>query len=48
MASRGIAAVLVISEGGLVGIVSAKDYGRRVVLEGKSSSEVRVGETKAL
>jgi CBS domain-containing protein len=42
MASKGVAGVLVISEGKLVGILSAKDYGQRVVLEGKPSGNVRV------
>ena len=42
MAERGIAAVLVISEGWPVGIVSAKDYGKRVVLERRSSEWIRV------
>jgi CBS domain-containing protein len=36
--------VLIISEGSLVGIVSARDYGRKVVLEGKSARDVRVRE----
>jgi CBS domain-containing protein len=44
MAARNVAAVLVISEGELVGIISARDYGRKVVLEGKSSRDVRVQE----
>jgi CBS domain-containing protein len=44
MAAKGIAAVLVISEGNLVGIVSARDYGRGVVLKEKSSRDVRVHE----
>jgi CBS domain-containing protein len=44
MAARNVAAVLVISEGALVGIISARDYGRKVVLEGKSSRDVRVQE----
>jgi CBS domain-containing protein len=44
MAEKNVAAVLVISEGTLVGIVSARDYGRKVVLEGKSSRDVRVQE----
>ncbi len=44
MAAKNVAAVLVISEGQPVGIVSARDYGRKVVLEGKSSRDVRVQE----
>jgi CBS domain-containing protein len=44
MAAKNLAAVLVMSEGSLIGIVSARDYGRKVVLEGKSAREVRVRE----
>jgi CBS domain-containing protein len=44
MAAKDVAAVLVISEGNLVGIVSARDYGRKVVLQGKSSRDVQVQE----
>jgi CBS domain-containing protein len=44
MAAKNLAAVLVISEGSLVGIVSARDYGGKVVLEGKSARDVRVRE----
>src|ERR1700722_17551773 len=44
MAAKSVAAVLVISEGALVGIVSARDYGRKVILKGKSSKDVRVQE----
>jgi CBS domain-containing protein len=44
MAAKSVAAVLVISEGALVGIVSARDYGREVVLKEKSSRDVRVHE----
>ena len=44
MAAKNLAAVLVMSEGSLVGIVSARDYGRKVVLEGKSARDVRVRE----
>jgi CBS domain-containing protein len=45
MAAESIAAVLVMSDGGaLIGIVSARDYGRKVVLKERSSREVRVQE----
>ncbi len=44
MAMKSVAAVLVISEGALVGILSARDYGRKVILKGKSSKDVRVQE----
>ena len=44
MAEKGVAAVLVLAEGDLVGIVSAKDYGRRVVLLGRSAKDTRVQE----
>jgi CBS domain-containing protein len=44
MAAKNVAAVLVISNGSLVGIISARDYGRKVILEGKSSKDVRVQE----
>ena len=44
MAAKGIAAVLVMERGSLVGIVSAKDYGTRVVLQGKNGKDVLVRE----
>ena len=44
MAAKSLAAVLVISEGTLLGIVSARDYGRKVILKGKSSKDVLVRE----
>jgi CBS domain-containing protein len=44
MAAKNLAAVLVISEGSLLGIISGRDFGRKVVLEGKSAREVRVQE----
>jgi CBS domain-containing protein len=44
MAEKNVGAVLVISEGTLVGIISIRDYGRKVVLEGKSSREMLVQE----
>jgi CBS domain-containing protein len=44
MAAKNLAAVLVISEDHLLGIVSGRDYGRKVVLDGKSAKDVRVRE----
>jgi CBS domain-containing protein len=44
MAAKNVGAVLVISEGTLAGIISIRDFGRKVVLEGKSARDVRVQE----
>jgi CBS domain-containing protein len=44
MAREGVAAVVVISDGQPTGIVSAKDFGRRVVLEGRSLEDTKVGD----
>jgi CBS domain-containing protein len=44
MAAKEIAAVLVIEQGRLLGIVSAKDYGTRVVLQGKNGKNVLARE----
>ncbi len=44
MAERGTGAVLVIEQGGLLGIISAVDYGIRVVLQGKNGKDVLVRE----
>ena len=44
MSERGIGAVLVLDGTELVGILSERDYARRVILKGKASRETRVRE----
>lgn len=44
LAEHGIGAVLVTDDGRLAGIFSERDYARRVVLEGKSSSTTTLRE----
>lgn len=44
MAAHDIGALLVVDDGKLVGILSERDYARKVALLGKSSSDITVAE----
>jgi CBS domain-containing protein len=44
MATRHIGALLVMSQGSLIGIISERDYARKVILKKRSSHDTPVGD----
>lgn len=44
MAERNIGSVVVMQDGKYMGLITERDYARKVILHGKNSSELTVGE----
>ena len=44
MATRHVGALLVMNQGSLVGIISERDYARKVILKNRSSHDTPVGD----
>ncbi len=44
MVAKNVSALLVMENEQLVGIFSERDYARKVVLKGKTSKQIRIGE----